>query len=104
MTNLSPETKICPICTVNPLQPGEEECAGCRDGFGLKEAPDGGVAFPSSSAISRCGPGLSKRELFAALAMQGLAPAYASGGDFMETHVAEGALKFADALLKELAK
>lgn len=48
--------------------------------------------------------GLTKRELFAAMAMQGLAGQYASGGDFMESHVAEGAVKMADALLKELAK
>lgn len=48
--------------------------------------------------------GLSKRELFAAMAMQGLAPAYAQGGDFMEGHVAAGAVKLADALLKELTK
>lgn len=48
--------------------------------------------------------GLTKRELFAAMAMQGLAPAYANGGDFMEGHVAAGAVKLADALLKELAK
>jgi hypothetical protein len=48
--------------------------------------------------------GVTKRELFAAMAMQGIAPQYVQGGDFMETHVAEGAVKLADALLKELAK
>ena len=48
--------------------------------------------------------GLTKRERFALAAMQGLAPAYAQGGDFMEEHVAKGAVKLADALLKELAK
>jgi len=48
--------------------------------------------------------GLQKRELFAAMAMQGLAPAYAQGGDFMEQHVAKGAVRVADALLAELAK
>lgn len=48
--------------------------------------------------------GLTKRELFAAMAMQGLAPAYAEGGDFHEAHVAKGAVTLADALLKELSK
>jgi hypothetical protein len=48
--------------------------------------------------------GLTKRELFAAMVAQGLALVYAQGGDFMEGHVAEGAVKVADALLKELAK
>lgn len=63
---------------------------------------DQSTAFPIFSNQEEFG--LTKRELFAALAMQGLAPAYAQGGDFMETHVAEGAVKLADALLKELAK
>lgn len=49
-------------------------------------------------------PGISLRQLFAGMIAQGLAPAYAQGGDFMEEHVAEGAVKVADALLKELAK
>lgn len=44
------------------------------------------------------------RKKFAAMAMQGLAGQYAQGGDFMEGHVATGAVKMADALLKELAK
>jgi hypothetical protein len=48
--------------------------------------------------------GLTKRELFAAMAMQGLAPAYAQGGDFAEKHVAKGAVLVADALLAALEK
>jgi hypothetical protein len=48
--------------------------------------------------------GLTKRELFAAMAMQALAPQFVNGGDFMEKHVAVGAVTVADALLKELAK
>jgi hypothetical protein len=48
--------------------------------------------------------GLTKRELFAAMVLPGLARAYVQGGDFMEGHIAEGAVKIADALLKELAK
>ena len=46
--------------------------------------------------------GLTKRELFAAMAMQGLCGSYASGGTFYESHVAEGAVKLADALLSAL--
>jgi len=73
------------------------------------------VAFPSSLAtgldgglfvsaeVAGCG-GLTKRELFAAMVLPGLARAYVQGGDFMEGHIAEGAVKIADALLKELAK
>lgn len=47
---------------------------------------------------------LTKRELFAAMAMQGIAMQYVQGGDFMEQHIAKGAVLMADALLKELAK
>lgn len=46
--------------------------------------------------------GLTKRELFAAMALQGLCGRYAQGGDFMEKHVASGAVKLADALLTAL--
>ena len=46
--------------------------------------------------------GLTKRELFAAMAMQGLCGSYASGGTFYESHVAEGAVKLADTLLAAL--
>ena len=46
-------------------------------------------------------PGISLRQLYAGMAMQGIAPQYVQGGDFMEAHVAEGAVKLADALLKE---
>jgi len=48
--------------------------------------------------------GLTKRELFAAMAMQGLVGQYAQGGMFMETHVAKGAVLYADALLAALEK
>lgn len=66
-------------------------------------------AFPftptdRSGQIGECEPGLTKRELFAALAMQGLAPAYAQGGDAMASHVAKLAVENADALLAALAK
>jgi hypothetical protein len=46
--------------------------------------------------------GLTKRELFAAMAMQGLAGAYSDGGNFHEQHVAKGAVLLADALLSAL--
>lgn len=67
-------------------------------------------AFPllDSSGPSGLGlrdPGLTKRELFAAMAMQGLA---ARHGDFSRIiecpQVAEVAVGYADALLRELAK
>jgi hypothetical protein len=48
--------------------------------------------------------GLTKRELFAAMIAQGLAGQFAQGNDFMETHVAKGAVLIADALLKELSR
>lgn len=48
--------------------------------------------------------GLTKREYFAALAMQGLAARYPEGGHFFEGHIAEGSVKIADALLRELEK
>jgi hypothetical protein len=46
----------------------------------------------------------AERRMFAAMAAQGLATIYPQGGDFMEEHIAEGAVKIADALLQELAK
>lgn len=48
--------------------------------------------------------GLTKREYFAAMAMQGLAPHYAQGGNSMAKNVARLAVENADALLAELAK
>lgn len=46
-------------------------------------------------------PGLTKREFFAAMAMQG----HLAGGDYWEpAHLAEASLEKADALLTELAK
>lgn len=64
------------------------------------------LAFPPpwEAGSLATGWGLTKREVFAAMAMQGLATIYPQGGDFMETHVAQGAVKIADALLNELAK
>jgi hypothetical protein len=56
----------------------------------------GGYPYPES--------GLTKRELFAAMAMQSLAGHYTQGGNFFESMIAEGSVKIADALLKELAK
>ena len=48
--------------------------------------------------------GLSKRELFAAMAMQGLADRYADGGQDHSETVCRLAVSHADTLLKELAK
>lgn len=64
--------------------------------------PDKSAAFPIFSNQEE--DGLTKRELFAAMAMQGLCTLYPQCGDFMQDHVAEGAVKLADALLRELAK
>lgn len=47
------------------------------------------------------GIGLTKREYFASMAMQGIAQHYSKGQD---TALAEKAIKFADALIKELNK
>lgn len=59
-------------------------------------------AYPVSDCSAYQYAGLSKRELFAAMAMQGLAPQYCQSGDFI--HVAKGAVLLADALLQELAR
>lgn len=50
--------------------------------------------------------GLTKRELFAAMAMQGLISSNASMGDKFDPHgvIAIGAVKMANALIAELAK
>ena len=64
---------------------------------------------PNSSdpewAAARTG-GLTKREIFAMHAMQGLASAHTREGHWSHDHsiVAEAAVCYADALLKELAK
>jgi hypothetical protein len=67
------------------------------------------AAFPRPAELRADGEillvsqwGLTKRELFAAMAMQGLAGAYSDGGNFHEQHVAKGAVKLADALLAAL--
>lgn len=74
------------------------------------------VAFPSSLAtgldgglfvsaeVAGCG-GLTKRELFAAMAMQGMCASESEeDGMYNPTTAATRAVTFADALLKELAK
>lgn len=56
--------------------------------------------------------GITKRELFAAMAMQGIvtgigtygAPTSRDGSPITEAHIAQQAIEFADVLLKELAK
>jgi hypothetical protein len=57
---------------------------------------------PWGNLDSVAASGLTKRELFAAMAMQGLAGPYSDGGNFHEQHVANGAVKLADALLAAL--
>lgn len=56
----------------------------------------GGYPFPEN--------GLTKRELFAAMAMAQLSVTYALPGTTFAGKVAEKAVEYADALLKELAK
>ncbi len=89
--------------------PSEEERLGSETAFPL---PDGHTQIRRWApgygeyrvAEATAKGGLTKRELFAMAAKQGLAPQYCQGGDFMEGHVAKGAVLLADALLKELAK
>ena len=86
-----------------PVRTEEEQSAKGRN-LGVQAAFATADLYTPEQGLRWGQEGLTKRELFAAMAMQGLAPAYAQGGDFMEQHVAEGAVKVADALLKELAK
>lgn len=55
MTASHPSTKkvICPICTVNELADGEEECSECRNGR------DAYCAFQETEPCKRCGEGES---------------------------------------------
>lgn len=48
--------------------------------------------------------GLTKRDLFAAMAMQGMMAAETAADDFVASGVAKRAVIYADALLAELAK
>jgi hypothetical protein len=48
--------------------------------------------------------GLSKRELFAAMAMQGILSAQTNGNGIADTQIAEWSVQNADVLLAELAK
>lgn len=63
-------------------------------------------AFPIwNEQTAYCDPGLTKREYFAAMAMQGFIASYAgSSADPLHNHVAEKSVKYANALLAELAK
>lgn len=69
-------------------------------------------AYPYPGSSHRCPThGLTKRELFAAMAMQGAVHALAIHVDDLEDNqpvdpfpIARDAVKMADALLKELAK
>lgn len=49
-------------------------------------------------------PGMTMRELFAAMAMQGMMAAETAADDFVASGVAKRAVIYADALLAELAK
>lgn len=62
----------------------------------IKDEP----AFPWPGAIAYMQPSLSKRELFAAMAMQGLLRHDCDNYDY---YAAES-VRFADALLRELGK
>lgn len=63
----------------------------------------GGVSYYPGQTYLREHPGLTKRELFAAMAMQGMLTTlvWSESGD---QRVAQDAVKLADALLKELEK
>ena len=61
-----------------------------------------GTVFPLSDGIYLAPYGLTKRELFAAMALQGMVSTSARGDP--EENVARMACVFADSLLAELAK
>lgn len=88
----------------NPQAPLAED-----DRFAFRKLPDE-PAFPAQEQFDggTCsGPlfvGLTKRELFAAMAMQALADHYTQGGEVMCEIVARISVECADALLKELSK
>ena len=59
---------------------------------------DGGPVFPNAY------DGLTKRELFAAMAMQGLSAKYGSTTPDTIDSIAEVAIRYSDSLIAELAK
>lgn len=64
-------------------------------------------AFPMGDMRNvKVGGGLTKRELFAAMAMQGLCSTFTIGRDQpeLQTATADSAVKYADALLAELER
>lgn len=75
---------------------GDELAFPCTPPVSPNGGPAEGYPYPEM--------GLRKRELFAAIAAQGLTQIYPQGGDFMEVRIAEGAVRIADELLRELAK
>jgi hypothetical protein len=83
--------------------PTEERASGSDPAFpsGLATGPDGGLFV--SSEVAGCG-GLSKRELFAAMAMQGMCANAVPGHHHYPPNLAKEAVWQADELLKELAK
>ena len=60
-----------------------------------REYPYASDAFPHHE-------GLTRRELFAAMAMQGLASTYGDEGDYMAKDLSVDAVVLADALIAEL--
>jgi hypothetical protein len=64
------------------------------------------AAFPTSEpcAFPKYSPGMTKREYFAAMAMQGILASFAEGFSCSYPRVAATAVDCADALLAALAK
>lgn len=63
------------------------------------------AAYPSPAGDHRAEQlGLSKRELFAAMAMQGILSRSNTNWARMEVQLAEQSVRHADALIKELSK
>lgn len=58
-------------------------------------------AFPASNDTTT---GLTKREYFAAMALQGILSNAATNNDVETSHIVEDACLFADALIEELNK
>jgi len=81
--------------------PRKEDCIVGPDQRILNE--HGGVSYyPGQTYLRNC-PGLTKRELFAAMAMQALIPTYVEQVKELE-NAAGAAVEYADALLKELER
>jgi hypothetical protein len=70
----------------------------------LKQLRDVNKGEKIFGQIESTTPVLTKRELFAAMAMQGIASKYGTNDRMGTAHITDNAVKHADALIKELEK